>query len=190
MEEIWKDIAGYEGYYQISNLGHVKALERVDSNQRKHKEHILHDIGNAKGYYHVHLSKGNKAKWFLVHRLVAEAFLDKKDGCDIVNHLDNNPQNNNVCNLEWTTYKGNMQWAAKQGRMKGNDANLQKAVETLKVSVIATDRDGYEYYFRSQADAARELGLTDSMRKHIAAACRNDYGYKTVGGYRWRYANE
>lgn len=184
MEE-WRDIVGYEGLYQVSNCGRVKALNRIDSNNRKHKERVLKQPKTPSGYSHVHLSKENKSRWVLVHRIVAEAYIDKPDGCNVVNHIDNNPSNNHVNNLEWTTFKGNMQWASIQGRMHGNIENVKKAVESRKRAVIATDKNGNEHAFTSQTEAARVLGVN---RGHIAQACHKAYGYKTLGGYEWKYA--
>lgn len=186
MEEIWKTISGYEGFYEVSNYGSVKRLEHKDKVGHTYKERILKPYKNNLGYCHVHLSKQGKAKWFLVHRLVAEAFLEKPSDCNIVNHLDNNPSNNNASNLEWTTYKGNMQWAAKQGRMKGCPANLDKAREAHKIPVVAI-KDGYRIEFESGVEAGKILGVRSG---HIAKACRKEYGYKTVGGYEWEYADK
>ena len=186
--EIWKDVVGYEGIYQVSSYGRVKSLKRIDSNNRTHQERILSLKETPTGYYHVHLSRENKAKWLLVHRLVAEVFCELKDGCDIVNHLDNDPHNNHFENLEWTTYKGNMQHATKQGRMHYQPLNLKKAQISRQKAVIATDKCGNDYYFESQVIAMKELGLTKSARGHIASACKKERGYKTVGGYSWRYA--
>lgn len=185
MEE-WRDVKGYEGYYAVSNLGRVKSVERYDNNKHLRPEHVLCFKVNELGYQRVHLSRDGIAGWFLVHRLVAEAFIEKPEGCDIVNHLDNNPSNNKATNLEWTTYKGNMQYASKQGRMKGNPENLKKAQESRKIPVIAI-KDGKEFLFESGKEAGRILGIKSG---HIAAACRKEYGYKTVGGYEWRYADE
>lgn len=184
--EIWRPVIGYEDAYAVSNYGRVKNLARIDNMRKFKRERILRQPKTPSGYLHVHLSKGGKAKWCLVHRLVAEAFCEKPEGCNVVNHIDNDPANNHSDNLEWTTYKGNMQWATKQGRMHYQPANLAKAVEAIKRPVIAS-KDGNEYLFESQADAVRQLGLTPSAKAHIAAACRKDRGYKTVGGYEWRY---
>ena len=184
--EAWKPIVGYEDAYAVSNYGRVKNLARIDNMGKFKRERILRQPKTPNGYLHVHLSKDGKAKWCLVHRLVAEAFCDKPDGCDVVNHIDNDKHNNRSDNLEWTTYKGNMQWASKQGRMHYHPDNLAKAVEAIKRPVIAS-KDGEERLFESQAAAVRELGLPKTMRNHIAAACRKAYGYKTVGGYEWRY---
>ena len=183
IEEVWADIPEYQDLYMVSNLGNVKRLEHFDQNGHCYTERLLKAAKSSNGYTHVHLSKNGVAKWHSIHRLVAAAFVEKPDGCDIVNHLDNNPQNNNADNLEWTTYKGNMQHAARQGRMKGNPENLKRAQEAHKRAVIAF-KDGQEWYFASQAEAGQALGV---CRKHIAGACRKEYGYKTVGGYEWQY---
>ena len=185
--EIWRPVVGYEDAYAVSNYGRVKNLARIDNMGKFKRERILRQPKAPNGYLHVHLSKDGKTKWCLVHRLVAEAFCEKSEGCNVVNHIDNNPANNHSDNLEWTTYKGNMQWAAKQGRMHYNPDNLSKAVEAIKRPVIAS-KDGKEYLFESQADAVRQLGISPQSRKHIAAVCKGAYGYKTVGGYSWRYA--
>jgi hypothetical protein len=123
MDEIWKDIKGYEGKYQISNFGRVKSLKR----DYRHKDRILKPLPKEKEYVRVHLMDKGNEEWAYVHRIVAETFIEKKEGCDIVNHLDNNPSNNNVNNLEWTTYKGNIQHAMKQGRMY-----VQKNIRIVK----------------------------------------------------------
>lgn len=187
MKEIWKDITDYEGFYAVSNFGKIKRIEHKDNNGHIYKERILKLIKQSNsGYLHVHLSKNGVAEWRSVHRLVAEAFVDKREGCNIVNHLDNNPSNNRADNLEWTTYKGNMQHATKQGRMKYQPENLKKAHESLKKPVIAISGEE-KIKFNSQSEAARILGIS---RAHIAAACRKEYGYNTVGGYEWAYQDE
>lgn len=180
--ETWKDVPGYEGCYQVSNLGNVKNLRRIDSNNRLKRERILKKVP-CNGYERVHLSKCGETEWLLVHRLVAAAFVPQKEGCGIVNHIDNNKANNTAVNLEWTTYKGNMQHAAKQGRMRYNPENLQKAQLSREIPVIAIEGEKRVVY-KSAAEAGRELGVTPG---HIAAACRKEYGYKTVGGYEWEY---
>lgn len=88
--------------------------------------------------------------------------------------------------MEWTTYKGNMQYASSLGRMQYNVKNLKKAQESKKIPVVAI-KDGDRKVYPSSSDAARELGLCSGG--HIAAACRKEYGYKTVGGYEWEYAD-
>jgi hypothetical protein len=181
--EHWKDVLGYSGIYQVSSLGRVRSVPRVDSNNRTHKGRVLKITKRPNGYNVVHLSKCNVSEYKSVHRLVAEAFVPKMPGCDIVNHLDNNPTNNNANNLEWTTYKGNMQHATKQGRMHYKPDNLKKAQDAHKKPVIAT-RGSETLRFDSMVDAER-LGFD---HRRISNCCKNKYGYKTHKGYEWRYA--
>jgi len=74
--------------------------------------------------------------------------------------------------------------------MHYNPKNLKRAIESRKKPVIAIDDDGNQYIFSSQTDAMRKLNLSYSMRGHIAGACKDNNGCQTIGGYRWRYANE
>lgn len=186
--ENWKDITGFEGIYQVSDEGRVRSLDRKDNTGNTRKGKVLAIQKRPNGYMCVHLSKNGKTKWFLVHRLVAEAFVENKNSdYTIVNHIDNNPVNNFASNLEWTTYKGNMEWASFQGRMKGCPENFNKVHEKNKIPVIATDKDGNKQWFSSQVEAGEILGVQSG---HISAACRKEYGYKTVGGYSWEYADE
>lgn len=188
MNEIWKAIKGYEGKYEVSNYGRIKSLERTNRVGSIIKSKILNPKAQKNGYIRVHLSTGNGYRSEAVHRLVAEAFVERKSEYDdIVNHLDNNPRNNRADNLEWTTYKGNMQWAAKQGRMHFSSGNLAKAQESKKVPVIAIDQNGNRTRFESQRDAEKVLGVSAS---HIAAICRKEYGYKHSKGYEFEYADE
>lgn len=186
MYELWKDVVGYEGFYKVSNLGRIKRVEHFDSKNHRYCERILSLNPQKNGYVRVHLSKNGIAEWKSLHRIVATAFVERKDGCDVVNHLDNNPSNNKAENLEWTTYKGNMEYASSQGRMRYNPKNLKKAQESNKKAVIAI-KGSDTYYFSSQSEAAEALGV---RRSHISAACRKEYGYNKVGGYEWEYADE
>lgn len=190
MKEMWKDIKGYEGIYQISSFGRIKSLQRKDNRNHIRPEKILNPKVEKNGYRRVCLCKNGNIKRELVHRLVAEAYVDRKNEEDvIVNHLDNNPSNNRADNLEWTTYKGNMQWAAKQGRMPCNEQariNLAKSQKARRKSVIAIMPDGERVRFISQVEAGKQLGINPA---HIAEACRKEYGYKRVKGYEFEYAD-
>ena len=105
--EIWKDIEGYEGEYQISNSGNVKSLARLINYQwgkRKCEERMLKPYLTSYGYLTVKLSNKN----FMVHRLVAAAFIDNPNNLPQVNHKDGNKTNNKVENLEWITSRDNV----------------------------------------------------------------------------------
>ena len=112
MTEIWKDIEGYEGLYQISNFGRIKSLERrVKGKKPGTTQHIKEKIRKfsytTEGYAYVVLAKEGVNKTILVHRLVAKAFIPNPDNLPCVNHKDENKQNDFVENLEWCTYSYN-----------------------------------------------------------------------------------
>lgn len=109
MEEIWKDIKGYEGLYQISNLGRVKCLPKIIRN-RKYKEIIKSPSLAGKGYYRLILCNNGKNKAFYIHRLVAQAFIPNPNNLPQVNHKDENILNNCVDNLEWCNNKQNINY--------------------------------------------------------------------------------
>lgn len=118
--EIWKDIIGYEGLYQVSNMGRVKSLARLKKNGcnsfQKIPE-ILRELRKDKGgYFNVDLWKDNKKKVLKVHRLVAHAFIPNPNNYPLVMHLDNNPSNNLLSNLQWGTQSQNMQHCVASGR--------------------------------------------------------------------------
>ena len=120
-EEKWKDIEGYEGIYQVSNTGKVKSLKRsvkhyTGSTRTVNERLLKHTIVN--GYCHVDLSKYGKRERFLVHRLVASAFLKNPNRKPQVNHIDGNKINNNVNNLEWSTANENVLHGYRTGLTK------------------------------------------------------------------------
>lgn len=130
MEEIWKDIKGYEGNYQISNLGRVKSLERMVKNRipgyfNKIKERILSLVLNSHGYYRVTLSKNGYQRPERIHRLVADCFVEK-DALDKieVNHIDSNKLNNRWDNLEWISRKEHQLHTLNSGKLTGRPKNL------------------------------------------------------------------
>ena len=114
--ETFKDIVGYEGLYQIGNKGTVISFSRSNDDRYKNKQWVLKQYEDRNGYMYVTLSNNKKRKTIKVHRLVAEAFLDNPNSYPCVNHIDSNRKNNNVSNLEWVTYKQNMEHAVKNHR--------------------------------------------------------------------------
>ena len=108
--EIWKDIKGYKGKYQISNFGRVRALVKWDVNKRKFVKHIkiLKPTDNGYGYLIISLKDRGVKKNQYIHRLVAEHFIDNKRKCPEVNHIDYDKYNNRVSNLEWCTRRENV----------------------------------------------------------------------------------
>lgn len=132
MGEIWKDIKGYEGYYQISSFGRVKSVERIverkNNTKMKVKERILRQHIMKNGYCTVNIIK-KTYKTHLVHRLVAIAFINNEKCLPQVNHIDGNKGNNNLSNLEWCTQKENSIHASKNGLLhspKGEECHFSK----------------------------------------------------------------
>jgi hypothetical protein len=115
MEETYKDIKGYEGRYQVSNLGNVYSTPKDGKPNRLLKQEIS-VRSNSTTYRRVSLSKEGKVTRIQVHRLVAEAFIPNPENKPMVNHIDNNGANNSVTNLEWCTHSENMEHSRKQGR--------------------------------------------------------------------------
>lgn len=137
MEEIWKDIDGFEGRYQISSLGKVKRSKRVVLSANRFgefrktiKEKELLGF-YSKGYHRVLLDN----KKYSVHRLVAEAFIPNPDNLPIVNHKDENPSNNSVDNLEWCTVSYNLQYGSAIERLqeKRKKTMSEKGWENYKI---------------------------------------------------------
>lgn len=111
MEEIWKDIEGYEGHYQVSSFGRVKSIKLG-------KEKILKSHLHYRGYELINLSLCGCVKSFLIHRLVCSAFIKKPKNKFQVNHKDGVKTNNHVCNLEWCTQSENQKHAFVIGLQK------------------------------------------------------------------------
>lgn len=185
MKEEWKDIKGLEGYYQISNLGNVKSIDReVIANINGGKKILrgkpmkLSESVNKRrenyGYYLVvNLRKNGKNKVWFVHRLVAEAFINNPNKYPIVNHIDGNKHNNKADNLEWCTYAHNNIHALNNGLRKPRGASISQInIEDNKE--IAT--------YRSISEASRITGINRSAISHCATG-RNTM----AGGYYWSY---
>lgn len=113
--EDWKDIKGYEGYYQISNMGNIRSVDKYVVNNKNgslafKKGKPLKPQKQNSGYLYISLSREDKRKNFLIHRLVAEAFIPNPDKLEQVNHKDENKHNNNIENLEWCTQAYNLNY--------------------------------------------------------------------------------
>jgi hypothetical protein len=145
MEEIWKDILGYEGIYQISSHGRLKSLARVDCKGQKRKERIISLANDVDGYKICTLSKDRVNKNVRIHRLVAQAFIENPHNLPQVNHIDSVRHNNFVENLEWCTSKQNTEHSVKLKRHSYCDRNgasvlTNKQVLEIYHSTLSTKR--------------------------------------------------
>ena len=151
MEEIWKPIEGYEGRYEVSNLGRVKsfAQDRINGKIK---------VGNKdyKGYLNLLLYDGNgNKKWHRVHRLVASAFIENPNNYPQVNHKDEIKTNNRVDNLEWCTNEYNANYGTKHERT----ALANRCCKTTSKKVCSIDETGHREYYDSIGEAERQTGL-------------------------------
>ena len=150
--EIWKDCKGYEGLYQVSNLGRIWSIKG---------QRYLKGCEDKDGYLRINLkAKNGKAKTERVHRLVAIAFIPNPLGLPVVNHKDENKQNNAVDNLEWCSVRYN------------NIYSKGKSIICVELNRV----------FDCSQSAMRELGINGS---DIRKCCKGQA--KTAGGYHWRY---
>lgn len=175
-ENMWKDINGFEGLYQVSDTGEVKSLSRVKPNNRgtqQVNERILHKRTDKDGYFAVCLSKDGKHYGKRVNRLVADAFIPNPENHPVVNHIDEDKQNNNVSNLEWCTVKHNTLHGT--GRIKTAMAQ-GRAVQKINLEGDVVE----EFY--STCNASTKTGIPQS---NIYKACSGER--HTAGGYKWRF---
>lgn len=180
-DEVWKDIPGFEGKYQISSLGRVKSCDRILPHKTHGtwhiKERILKTSGKGQGshkYLFVMLHCGNGVMVCKkIHRLVAENFIPNPSNKREVNHIDGNTFNNSVSNLEWTTSLENTTHAWKNGLCKNIVKAKQKPVINLDTGEV----------FNSLADAERSFGKSFGTISHVLNG-----KHERAHGYRWAYA--
>lgn len=201
VEEIWKDIKGYKGLYQISNLGRIKSLGRTIKRDKKGEMRIeekiiqVHTLKN--GYNKVDLFKEGKKKCCYIHRLVAEAFIPNTDRKKDVNHINGIKLDNRVENLEWATRSENMKHAFRTGlsatteaqriaARKNGSKNITQTYPKIMKKVKQYDLEGnFIKEWKSITDAEEHLNIN---LKHMAEHCRGKR--KSLGGYIWRYSDD
>lgn len=174
---IWKTIPGFENY-QVSNYGEVRNSEY----------HIMAQKAYGPGqYYYVHLYSNGKQKQCIVHRLVAEAFLDNVDNLPEINHKDKNPHNNHVSNLEWCTHSHNMKHSWEYRDEKAKDAcrrNIAKGRELRKRKVVLTNTG---QVYDSVREAREETGAK-SISRCCTGKCKSSGKMPDGTPMVWEYA--
>ena len=189
MEEIWKDIEGYEGLYQVSNLGRVRSLDRYVTRphpktgvpmQYFQRGRVIIQAAQKSGYLFVNLKDKPRKKIANVHRLVAKAFVPGYfKGAD-VNHKDCNRQNNRADNLEWMTRRENLMY-----HTTGNETPMEQIHRHQRKPIIQMTMDG-EFIREWPSIHAAHIALHIDT-KSINGCCHGRYGHKTAAGYRWRF---
>ena len=185
MNEIWKDITGYEGYYQISNKGRIKSLERrVNDNGGVVllNSKILKPVINEKGYLRIGLNKDGKRIYKRVSRLVAEMFISNPENKPQVNHKNGIKTDNNVSNLEWVSISDNVKHSyqvlkrkcSMLGKFGTNNPNSKPIAQIMNGKIIAI--------FPAAKEAERITGISQGN----ISRCANKKT-KTAGGFQWKY---
>lgn len=172
MIEEWKSIKGYENLYEVSNTGRVRSLKRNNT-----KGKVLKPIYDKDGYAKVSLSKHNIRKQFSVHRLVANAFLEKTDPShNVINHKNEIKDDNNVENLEWCDVRYN-----------NNYNNMQSRRAEKKKKPLVAIKGDEKIYFSCCKEAALSLNVSSG---NVYGCLNNLYERKTLKGYRFEYTNK
>lgn len=161
--EVWKDIKGFEGLYQVSTMGRVRSFHKYGGVEQR----ILRIKKSKCGYMTVILSKNGKGKTLLVHRLVAQAFISNPKSERFVNHKDEDKTNNQVDNLEWCSAEHNNTYGTRN----------QRAIESKKKRVLCVETGRIFESLKSATEITRATGI------HKVAKGKQ----LTSGGYHWRY---
>lgn len=182
MEEIWKWVVGYEGLYEVSNKGRIRSLYRLLRNgklTKRKKPYLVHQTARGKTkHLSVWLYKDGDGKHWLVHRVVAMAFIPNPNKLPFINHRDEIPFHNNVENIEWCTAAYNNSYGTVKERMR--DALLNR--KDLSMNVVRISTDGSKIIYPSMQEAARENKLP---QPNIWKCCNGER--HTCGGYYWAY---
>ena len=188
LNEVWKDIKGYEGQYQVSNYGRVKSLSRKVWNGNCFgikKERILKP--SFHNYFHIVLYKDNVSKTFDIHRLVAQAFLPNPNNYPQVNHKDENTKNNFVwVNQDGTVdlEKSNLEWVSATYNVNYGTRN-HRASDKRKKTVLQFQKD----VFIKEWDSVDQIFKETEYSKHYLYSCLIGQR-KTAYGYIWKYKED
>jgi len=190
--ETWRDVKDYEGFYQVSNFGNIRSVRRevaspIRNNKTIHRKGKLISVKPRKtGYCNVCLYKYGFGKFFPVHRLVAIAFIDNTENKPFINHIDANPSNNKIDNLEWCTQSENIKHAFNLGRKKPPSYFCLRQFgkdNPTSVKILQLDKSGnLVREWDCINDVQRALGFS---RPNICKCAKNKI--KTAYGYIWRY---
>ena len=189
--EIWKDIKGYEGIYQVSNMGRVKSLDRLDNKGRRTHGRLLKVKHDGGGYCQVALSKNGSQKYCKIHRLVALHFIPNIENKPQINHKDENKENNAVDNLEWATSKENANYGTRKIRCYQNrdyitiGRNISKGIKESGrcKAIVQYDLNMNKINeWDSAAEAGKALNILPSGIGNVVKG-----NCQTYKGFIWKY---
>lgn len=203
MEEVWKDVVGYEGYYMVSNLGRIKSMRF----RHIKREKIMLPNLRPDGYMAIGLSKNGVTKTKTVHRLVASAFLENPNNLEMINHKDENRSNNAVSNLEWCSRSYNQIYSINLHPERKNvfGDNFKKGIKSSSFvvkgeahkhfeSIIQSTKDGcFVKRYENAAVAGNELGKPSwniymaAVRNKNTPKIRKRHTKCTAYGYVWEF---
>ena len=188
MQEIWKDVKEFEGYYQISNFGRLKSF-KVDNAGK-----ILKLTNRNGDYFSVVLCGiGKKNKSTRIHRLVAEAFIPNPENLPEINHIDGNKQNNCVDNLEWVTRQENLIHSMTVLHPKQNDGMIYYNQHIRPKPIVQMNMNGQIIAeFESAEIASRQTGVCSRNILQMAnkTPYKKDHLRKSAGRYKWAFKSE
>ena len=182
MNEIWREIRGFEGLYRVSNLGRVMGYPRITRSGYYIAPRIIKGSLYTSGYIVVKLRCGDKLKRFAVHRLVAEAFVQNPGRYPIINHKDEDKTNNRADNLEWCTHQYNSTYGTAIERKR--ESYIKKHSKAVRQYSLSGE---FLKEYRSTTEAARASGACVS---EISSCCKRRENAVSANGFQWRYANE
>lgn len=186
MKETFKDISGFEGLYQISNLGNIKSLPRDTGNQYKGITQILSTFKTRHGYLIVSLCKNGISYRFSIQRLVAKAFILNKNKKPCVHHINHNKTDNNDNNLMWVTYSENMKFNYLTGGRIGKSYMKGKFGKDNPCSIMVKQLDLDGNLIKIHDGISEAARIICGSASHIVKVCRGKLNKHKK--YRWQYA--
>jgi len=189
-KEQWKPICNYENYYEVSNLGNIRSVDRYvksKSNSRVLlKGKPMKYVVSIHGYKRITLCKDGKHKQFFIHRLVALAFLKNSYNKPMINHIDGNKLNNELSNLEWCTHSENLLHAYRTGLTipKGNRKGINGYLHPQSKIVLQFDLNGILINEYGSIGVTKFAGFTP---QHVHSCCIGKL--KTHKKFKWQYKN-
>lgn len=193
-EVIWKDIPGYEGYYEASTEGEIRSVDRYVNNRNSFvASRIMHLNMGPSGYLQVSLSKDGKAKVYKVHRIIAETYIPNPEKKPCIDHINTLRTDNRVCNLRWVTLKENSSNPISKHHLKHGKKKVlgerKKTNKRFKEDAPNKPKPVYRYSLSGEfVDSFKSMIEAESVTQIEMTGIRKALNkqYRTAGGYLWK----